>query len=125
MGSFDLEERLVNFSVLTMEIADSVPKNMNGINLAKQLSRSGTSAALNYGEAQGGESRKDFIHKMKVVLKELRETKICLELIARTRSCNKVHILEQVQKENMELILIFIQSIETARNNDAKEKSEK
>ncbi|HJN06971.1 MAG TPA: four helix bundle protein, partial [Bacteroidales bacterium] len=68
-----LEERLVEFSVLIIEIVNEMPNSKAGNHLSGQLVRSGTSVALNYGEAQSGESRKDFIHKMKVVLKELRK----------------------------------------------------
>lgn len=62
------EERLINFSVLIVEIVESMPKTRAGNILVGQLIRSGTSTALNYGEAQSGESRKDFIHKIKIVL---------------------------------------------------------
>jgi four helix bundle protein len=72
MNRFDLEERLINFAVLIVDISESMPKSYAGNHLSGQLLRSGTSPALNYGEAQGGESRKDFIHKIKIVLKELR-----------------------------------------------------
>ena len=73
MNKFDLEERLIDFSVLIIEIINEMPNSKAGNHLSGQLVRSGTSVSLNYGEAQSGESRKDFIHKMKVVLKELRE----------------------------------------------------
>lgn len=72
MNKFDLEERLIGFSVLIIEIVNEMSNSKSGNHLSGQLVRSGTSVALNYGEAQSGESRKDFIHKMKVVLKELR-----------------------------------------------------
>ena len=81
MNKFDLEERLVEFSVLIIEIVNEMPNSKASNHLSGQLLRSGTSAALNYGEAQSGESRKDFIHKIKIVLKELRETYVCLKII--------------------------------------------
>ena len=84
MNKFDLEERLIDFSVLIIEIINEMPNSKAGNHLSGQLVRSGTSVSLNYGEAQSGESRKDFIHKMKVVLKELRETFICLKIIHKT-----------------------------------------
>ena len=93
------------------------PKTIQGTILIKQLSRSGTSAALHYGEAQAAESRKDFVHKMKIVLKELRETSICLKLIDRAKRITKTDTLEKTKKENLELILIFISCIETAKKN--------
>jgi four helix bundle protein len=117
MGRFDLENRLINFSVSVMDIVNKVPRTINGTNLAKQLSRSGTSVSLHYGEAQSAESRRDFIHKMKVVLKELRETNICLRLIEKTGLVNERNDLESIKREGVELISIFVKSIETARKN--------
>jgi len=85
MNKFDLEERLINFAVLIVEIEGTMPNTRAANHLAGQLLRSGTSPALNYGEAQSGESRRDFIHKIKIVLKELRETYVCLKIIYRTK----------------------------------------
>ena len=74
MNKRDLENRLINFAVLIIEIVGSMSNAKAANHLAGQLLRSGTSPALNYGKAQSGESRKDFIHKIKIVLKELRKT---------------------------------------------------
>ncbi len=74
MNKYDLEERLIDFSVLIIDIDNKMPNTKAGNTLAGQIIRSGSSVSVNYGEAQSAESRKDFIHKMKVVLKELRET---------------------------------------------------
>ncbi len=83
--------------------------------------RSGTSVSLNYGEAQSGESRKDFIHKMKIVLKELRETHVCLKIIYRAKLVKtKSKILAAIKEAN-ELISIFVKSVETVRNSLLKE----
>ena len=76
-----------------------------------------TNVALNYGEAQGAESLKDFIHKMRVVLKELKESKVCLKLILRKSIYDSSSELENIINENKELIAIFIKSIETAEKN--------
>jgi four helix bundle protein len=84
MPKFVLEDRLIDFSVQIIELVSKNHHNFSAYHLSKQISRSSTSAALNYGEAQAAESRKDFIHKMKIVLKELRETFICLKIIHRT-----------------------------------------
>lgn len=81
MDKFDLEGRLIKFSVLIVEIVNEMSNSKAGNHLSGQLVRSGTSVSLNYGEAQSAESRKDFIHKMKIILKELRETFVCLKLI--------------------------------------------
>ncbi len=117
MNKFDLEERLIEFSVLIIEIVNETPNSKAGNHLSGQLVRSGTSVSLNYGEAQSGESRKDFIHKMKVVLKELRETFICLKIIHKTKLYKTEPKITKAKKENDELISIFVKSIETAQKN--------
>ena len=123
MDKFNLEERLVSFAVLIIEIVNEIPNSKAGNHLAGQLVRSGTSPALNYGEAQSGESRRDFIHKIKVVLKELRETFICLKLIYQTRLYKSADKMELALKENDELISIFVKSVETAQRNMEKAKT--
>jgi len=75
---YDLEERLVNFAIKIIDVVESLPRTRAGNHLAGQLIRSGTSPAFNYGEAQAAESRSDFVHKIGIVLKELKETRICL-----------------------------------------------
>ncbi|MEA1898566.1 MAG: four helix bundle protein [Bacteroidota bacterium] len=117
MDKFDLEERLVEFSVLIIEIVNEMPNTKAGNHLSGQLVRSGTSVSLNYGEAQSGESRKDFIHKMKVVLKELRETYVCLKIIHRAKLFKAESKIIKAKSENNELISIFVKSIETAQKN--------
>ena len=117
MNKFDLEERLIDFSVLIIEIINEMPNTKAGNHLSGQLVRSGTSVSLNYGEAQSGESRKDFIHKMKVVLKELRETFVCLKIIYRTKLYKSEKKIRKALKENDELISIFVKSVETAQKN--------
>ncbi|MBL1212419.1 MAG: four helix bundle protein [Ignavibacteriae bacterium] len=117
MNKFELEERLIEFAVLIIDIINEMPNTKAGNHLSSQLIRSGTSPALNYGEAQSGESRKDFIHKIKIVLKELRETFVCLKIIQRTKLFkNEIKILSAI-KENDELISIFVKSVETAQKN--------
>jgi four helix bundle protein len=117
MNRRDLEERLVNFSVLIIDIVHNMPNVKTAKHLAGQLLRSGTSAALNYGEAQSGESPKDFIHKLKIVLKELRETHICLKIIYRTKLYLTEELVCRAIKESNELISIFVKSVETAQKN--------
>ena len=117
MDKFDLEERLIEFSVLVIEIVNEMPETRAGNHLSGQLVRSGTSVSLNYGEAQSGESRKDFIHKMKIVLKELRETFVCLKIIYRTKLFKTESKIGKLLKDNNELISIFVKSIETAQKN--------
>jgi four helix bundle protein len=114
---FNLEERLIDFSVLITAIVEDMPNTRAGNHYAGQLIRSGTSPALNYAEAQSGESRKDFVHKLKIVLKELRETIVCLKIINRTNFNKPYDAIKQAIDESNELIAIFVKSIETAQLN--------
>ena len=117
MTKKDLEERLINFSVLIIEIIDEMPNKRAANHLAGQLVRSGTSPSLNYGEAQSAESRKDFVHKIKVVLKELRESFVCLKIIKRAKLFKTKEKIDKALIENNELISIFVKSVETAQKN--------
>ena len=117
MNKHDLEERLISFAVLIVEIIESMPDSRAAHHLAGQLLRSGTSPALNYGEAQSGESRRDFIHKIKVAHKELRESNICLKIIHRTKLYKYEDKIIFALNESNELIAIFVKSVETAQKN--------
>jgi four helix bundle protein len=115
---FDLDERLINYSVLILKIADSLPDNKGANHLANQMVRSGTAPSLMYGEAQSSESRKDFIHKMRLPLKELRETHNCLKILSRMCYQNAPNErMAQAVSESRELIAIFAKSIDTAIKN--------
>jgi len=94
----------------------SFPKFEGRIHIANQLVRSGTSPAPNYGEAQSAESRKDIIHKMKIPLKELRETMIWLKIIARKRMCDIAQVQAAIA-ECDELVAIIVRSTKTADEN--------
>lgn len=78
---FNLEDRLIDFACLCLDVCDLLPNTKAGNNLEYQLSKSATASALIYGEAQAAESRPDFLHKMKVVLKEIRESRVNLRII--------------------------------------------
>ena len=117
MNKFDLEERLICFSVLIIEITRVMSNCKAGNHLSGQLLRSGTSVSLNYGEAQSGESRRDFIHKIKVVLKELHETLISLKILTALESNPDKIEVQRLKKENGELVAIFISSVKTAKQN--------
>jgi len=117
MKKAELEERLIDFAVLVIDIVRNLPEQKAANHLAGQLLRSGTSPALNYAEAQSGESRRDFIHKMKIALKELRETNICLRIIDRIKCFDDPDALTQAINENNELISIFVKSVSTAIKN--------
>jgi len=118
MNPFNLQDRLINFAVLIIEISKSLTKSYEGMHLSKQIIRSGTSPALHYGEAQSAESRKDFIHKVKWVLKELRETHANLKIIKRAELSDDFDLIDKAQKETHELSSIFVVSAKTARRND-------
>ena len=113
--TYDLEERLIDFVIILDDILKQLPNARLANHLAGQMVRSGTSPALNYGEAQSAESQKDFIHKMKLILKELRETKISLKIIARKKYLDKKLVLTALN-EDEELIAIFAKSIITAKS---------
>ncbi|UCF02700.1 MAG: four helix bundle protein [Deltaproteobacteria bacterium] len=115
---FDLEDRLIEFAVRIIRLAESLPKTKVGKHVAGQLIRCGTSPAPNYGEAQSAESRSDFVHKMKVSLKELRETRVWLLIIVRAELIKPTSKLEPLITENNELISIFVTSITTAKHKN-------
>ena len=117
---FDLEERLIDFAVRVIRMAESLPKTKIGNHISGQLIRSGTSPAPNYGEAQSAESRADFIHKMGVTLKELRETRIWLLIVVRAELIKPTSKLDALLDENNQLISIFVTSIGTAKRNKNK-----
>jgi len=114
---FDIEERLIDFAVRIIRTAESLPKSKAGSHIAGQIIRSGTSPASNYGEAQSAESRSDFIHKMKIALKELRETRIWLLMIGRATLIKPVSKLDSLLDESNQLIAIFVTSINTVKRN--------
>jgi four helix bundle protein len=114
---FDLEERLIDFAVRVIRTAESLPRSRVGNHIAGQLIRSGTSPAPNYGEAQSAESRSDFIHKMKLCLKELRETRTWLLMLIRANLISPTSKIEPLLDENDQLISIFVASIKTAKHN--------
>ena len=113
---FDLEDRLVRFACICLDVCDLLPNTKTGQNLEYQLSKSSTSSALVYVEAQAAESKADFVHKMKIVLKEIRESRINLRIIIE-KPILQNEKLKIAYKEVNELIAIFLKSIETARQN--------
>jgi len=114
---FDLEERMVNYSALVLSFCDSIQKTYAGSTIANQLTRSGLSVALNYAESQSAESRKDFVHKMKISLKESRESYMCLRIISKSTLQKSEEMLSNLLKETNELISILVKSIDTAKRN--------
>ena len=114
---FDLEERLLEFACGIIDISEKLPNSRAGNHVAGQILRSGTSPYPNHGEAEDAESREDFIHKMKICLKELRETRRWARLINRKNWTKNDPGLVFVLNEVEELIRIFFSSIQTAKRN--------
>src|SRR3954447_5129198 len=119
---FDLEDRLVDFSSRIIDVVEVLPNSRAGNYIAGQLIRCGLAPSLLYGEAQSAESRDDFIHKMKIVLKELKESRVCLKLIKKKEMIKPISKLDSIFKETEELIAIISKSIETAKKNNQKSK---
>jgi four helix bundle protein len=111
----ELEERLIDFAVRIVNLSASLPKTPAGKHIAGQIMRAGTSPAPNYGEARGAESHADFVHKLRIVLKELNETSIWLRVIDRSHMLRKELILDIIG-ETRELCRIFTASLKTARS---------
>ena len=114
---FDLEDRLVAFAVKISNLVESLPTSIGIRSVSGQLIRSGTSPALNYGEAKSAESPNDFIHKMKIALKELRESYIALKILRQIKTVERKDQLDICIIECNELISIFVRSIQTAERN--------
>jgi four helix bundle protein len=122
MKKSELENRLVNFSVDVISLTENLKEGYASQHLAKQLIRSGTSSALNYGEAQGAPTKKDFIHKISIVLRELRESQNNLRIIYNSRLAKNTDQIESILDECSQLTAIFTKTFQTARNNEMKEK---
>lgn len=118
---YDLEGRLVTFAVLIIEVVESLPNTRAANHLAGQLVRSGTAPALNYGEVQSAESRNDFIHKMKIALKELKETRVNLKIIQQRPFLSNSSALLSALRETEQLVAILGKSVATAVANQKNE----
>jgi four helix bundle protein len=116
-NEFDLEERLIDFAVRIIKLTEALPTTRSANHIGSQLLRSGTSPASNYAEAQSAESRSDFVHKIKVALKELRETKVWLRMTGKAGLVTPPSKLDPLLHENDELIAIFVASVKTATKN--------
>ncbi|MFN3407432.1 MAG: four helix bundle protein [Limisphaerales bacterium] len=115
--TFNLEERLLSFASAVIDLSEQLPESRAGNHVAGQILRAGTSAYPNHGEAEEAESRNDFIHKMKLCLKELRETRRWARLIRKQGWARNGTALAFVLAETDELIRIFYASVQTARRN--------
>ncbi|WP_182865601.1 four helix bundle protein [Stieleria mannarensis] len=120
----DLSERLLGLAVRVGKVVDALPDTRLGQHIAGQLVRSGTSPAPNYEEACAAESRRDFIHKLRISLKELRETRCWIRLIMRSELLPEARMSE-IANETDELCKILGQSLVTARKNEERAKVER
>jgi four helix bundle protein len=119
---FNLEERLLEFASAIIDLSEKMPVSRAGNHVAGQILRSGTSPYPNHGEAEDAESREDFIHKLKLCLKELRETRHWARLIKRKGWAHDETALIFILGEVDELIRIFFSSIQTAKRNALNER---
>ena len=119
-NDFDLEDRLIDHAVRIINLSEALPETKAGKHVASQILRSGTSAAPNYGEAQGAESNADFVHKLKVALKEMRETKVWIKIIAKAEMVDPTSLLDPLLQETDELAAILFTSIQTAKTRKDK-----
>ncbi len=117
-NKFDLQERFIDYAVRIIKVSEKLPETKAGKQVSFQILKSGTSPAPNYGEAQSAESRADFIHKLKIALKELRETEVWLKIIAKAKLIKPSEKLSPLLQETDELISILFKSIDTAKKNN-------
>lgn len=115
--TYDLEDRLLEFAAKIVELTESLPNTRSGNHIAGQLLRCGTSPLSNHGEVEAAESRKDFLHKLRICLKELRETKRWLRLLSRVNRVDTPANFNSCLNEVEELIRIFVASVRTAERN--------
>jgi four helix bundle protein len=108
----DIEERLIDFAVNIIGLCGRLPKNQVGVHIAGQLTRCGTAPAAHYAEARGAESGRDFIHKLRLCLKELNESRVWLRIIDRS-GLQPSAKLQSIFQENDELCRIINASIKT------------
>ncbi len=114
---YDLEERLLEYAARIIRLTEHMVRSPAGLHIAQQVLRSGTSPLPNHGEAQAAESNRDFVHKLKISLKELRETLRWLRLIKRVPLVKKPERVDPLLQETDELVRIFVTSIKTAQKN--------
>ena len=113
--NYDLEERLLNFAADIIRLVESLPRTKAATHLGGQLLRSGTSPLLNHAEVQAAESGADFVHKLRICLKELRESNRTLKLIGHVPLVDESANLGPLLGESEELIRIFVSSVRTAK----------
>lgn len=121
---YDIEDRMVDFTCRMIDVVEALPNSRTGHYMSGQLIRSCHSPTFNYGEAQSAESVKDFIHKMSITLKELKECRTALKIIKKRQLIKPISRLDAIFKETEELIAIISKSISTAKANSTKKEIE-
>ena len=122
---FDLEDRLVEYSCRMIDVVEALPDTRAGNYIAGQLIKCCMSPTFNYGEVQGAESGNDFVHKLGVVLKELKECRSALKIVIKKALIKPFSKLAGVYKETGDVIAIMAKSIETATANKSKPEKNK
>jgi four helix bundle protein len=112
---FDLQDRLIDYAARIIALSEALPDTRAGNRVSLQILRSGTSPAANSGEAQSAESKADYVHELKIALKELRETEVWLKVIQRAKMVEPVTKLTPLLQETDELIAILFTRVRTAR----------
>lgn len=118
--NFDLEDRLLDYAAAIVCLVERIPRTSSSTHIANQLLRSGTSPLPNHGEAQAAESRDDFVHKISICLKELRESRRWIRLIQRIPLVKPPSVADALLAETEELIRIFFKSKRTASSRKRK-----
>ena len=122
---YDLEDRLLEYAAEIIRISEHLRPSAAGKHIGNQLLRAGTSPYLNHGEAEAAESRKGFVHKLKICLKELRESRRALRLIKRVPLTEDVNAIDAALLESEGLIRIFVASVRTAEKKVVREEGSK
>jgi len=122
MDRRDLDERLLTYGARVIKLVESLPRTLVGRRIGDQLLRSATSAGANYEEARGAESRSDFVHKMQVALKELRESHYWLRLLMKAEIL-PVDRLADLLDEATQLRAILSKSVATTKGKARVEES--
>ena len=122
---YDLEDRLLAYAAMIVRLVERLPNTRTGNHIAGQLLRSGTSPLSNHAEAQAAESPPDFVHKLRICLKELRESKRWLRLVRKVPLAKPSSTVDAALGETEELIRIFVASIRTAEKRRNRQEASK
>ena len=116
----DLDERLLEYAARIIKLVEALPNTLVGKRIGDQLLRSGTSAGANYEEARGAESKSDFVHKLQIALKEMRESNFWLRLLAKANTVPATKLSDLIEESN-QLRAILSKAVATAKEKHRKE----